>query len=135
MKNEIFWLVLTIIATSLFWVPYILDRIIEHKLIPALRNPNRDSRPSTLWANRLMYAHENAVENMVLFAPLVILIQYMELSSSATITAAMVYFFSRIGHVIFYTFGVPYLRTIAYFTGWLAQSYLAIVVILSFLGE
>lgn len=132
MKNEIFWLVLTIIVTSLFWVPYILDRIIENKLIPALRNPNRDSRPNTPWANRLMYAHENAVENMVLFAPLVISIQYLELSTNGTITAAMVYFYSRVGHVVFYTLGVPYLRTMAYFIGWLAQSYLAVVIILSF---
>jgi len=132
MKNEIFWLVLTIIVTSLFWVPYILNRIVENKLIPALRNPNRDSRPNTPWANRLMYAHENAVENMVLFAPLVILVQYLGLSTNQTITAAMVYFFARVGHVIFYTLGVPYLRTIAYFIGWLALLYLAIVIILSF---
>jgi uncharacterized MAPEG superfamily protein len=132
MKNEIFWLVLTIVVTSLLWVPYILDRIFEHKLIPALRNPNRDSRPKTQWANRLMYAHENAVENMVLFAPLVILVQYLQLSTMTTIMASMVYFFARLSHVVFYTFGVPYLRTIAYFTGWLAQSYLAIVILISF---
>lgn len=129
MKNEIFWLVLTIVVTSLLWLPYILDRILEHKLIPALRNPNRDCRPKTMWANRLMYAHENAVENMVLFAPLVLAIMYLELSTASTILASMVYFFARLAHIIMYTFGVPYLRTIAYFTGWLAQSYLAIVLL------
>ena len=131
MKNEIFWLVLTIIVTSLFWLPYILDRMFEHKLIPALRNPNRDSRPKSQWANRLMYAHENAVENMVLFAPLVILIQYLQLSTNETVLAAMVYFFARVAHVLLYTFGVPFLRTIAFFIGWLAQSYLAIVILRS----
>ncbi len=131
MKNEIFWLVLTIIVTSLFWLPYILDRMFEHKLIPALRNPNRDSRPKSQWANRLMYAHENAVENMVLFAPLVILIQYLQLSTNETVLAAMVYFFARVAHVVLYTFGVPFLRTIAFFIGWLAQSYLAIVILRS----
>ena len=131
MKNEIFWLVLTIIVTSLFWLPYILDRMFEHKLIPALRNPNRDSRPKSQWANRLMYAHENAVENMVLFAPLVILIQYLQLSTNETVLAAMVYFFARVAHVLLYTFGVPFVRTIAFFIGWLAQSYLAIVILRS----
>ena len=129
MKNEIFWLVITIIMTSLFWVPYILDRILEHKLIPALRNPNRDSRPTNQWANRLMYAHENAVENMVLFAPLVLLVHFLHLSTEATVLAAMIYFFARMAHVIMYTFGVPYLRTIAYFIGWVAQSYLAIKIL------
>ena len=131
MKNEIFWLILTIITTSLFWLPYILDRIFEHKLIPALRNPNRDSRPKSQWANRLMYAHENAVENMVLFAPLVILIRYLQLSTNETVIAAMVYFFARVAHVLLYTFGVPYLRTIAFFIGWLAQSYLAVIILMS----
>lgn len=56
MKNEIFWLVLTILLTSLIWEPYILDRIMEHKLIPALRNPNRDERPKSQWANRELVA-------------------------------------------------------------------------------
>ncbi|MCF6299981.1 MAG: MAPEG family protein [Proteobacteria bacterium] len=129
MKNEIYWLVLTIIATSLFWVPYILNRIAEHKLIPALRNPNRDKRPKSQWANRLMYAHENAVENLVLFAPLVLVIQHLQLSTESTITATMIYFFARLFHVFFYTFGVPYARTIAYFIAWLSQSYLAIVIV------
>ena len=133
MKNEIFWLLLTILLTSVFWVPYIIDRILENKLIPALRNPNRDSRPKSQWANRLMYAHDNAVENMVLFAPLVILVQYLQLSTATTINAAMVYFFARLLHVIFYTFGVPYLRTVAYFSGWLAQTYLAIILLKYFL--
>ena len=132
MKNEIFWLILTIITTSLFWLPYILDRIFEHKLIPALRNPNRDSRPKSQWANRLMYAHENAVENMVLFAPLVILIHYLQLSTNETVMAAMTYFFARVAHVLLYTFGVPYLRTLAFFIGWLAQTYLAIIILKSF---
>ena len=76
-----------------------------------------------------MYAHENAVENMVLFAPLVLLVHFLRLSTEETVLAAMIYFFARLGHVIIYTFGVPYMRTIAYFVGWLAQSYLAIVIL------
>ncbi len=130
MKNELFWLVSTIILTSVLWIPYILNRIVENKLIPALRNPNRDSRPKTQWANRLMYAHENAVENIVLFAPLALLVHFLQLSTQATIGATLVYFFARLSHAILYTFGIPYLRTLAYFVGWLAQMYLAYVVLL-----
>lgn len=131
MKNEIYWLTLTIILTSLIWIPYILNRIMEHQLIPALRNPNRDSRPKSHWANRLMYAHENAVENLVLFAPLVILVLYLNISSKQTIIATMVYFFARLFHVVVYVFGVPYFRTIFFATAWLAQTYLAIIIIKS----
>jgi uncharacterized MAPEG superfamily protein len=132
MKNEIYWLVLTILLTSVIWIPYILNRIYEHKLIPALKNPNRDSRPKSEWANRMMYAHENAVENLVLFAPLVILIQYLQLSTSATVMASMVYFFGRLAHAVIYTFGIPYLRTLSFAIAFGAQFYLAIVILKSF---
>jgi len=130
MKNEIFWLVLTILLTGTMWAPYILNRISEYKLIPALRNPNRDSRPKSQWANRLMYAHENAVENMVLFAPLVILILYLQLSTSHTIIATMIFFFARVAHAILYTLGVAYFRTLSYAIGWMAQTYLAIIILM-----
>ncbi len=129
MNTEIYWLTLTIILTSVLWVPYIIDRILEHKLIPALRNPNRDARPKSAWANRLMYAHENAVENMVLFAPLVLAVLFLGLTNETTMMASMVYFYTRLAHVIFYTFGVPYLRTFAFFIGFLAQMALAITIL------
>ncbi len=131
MKNEIYWLVLTIILTSVVWIPYVLNRIYEHKLIPALKNPNRDSRPKSEWANRMMYAHENAVENLVLFAPLVLLISYLQLSTSATITASMIYFFGRLAYTVIYTFGIPYIRTLSFAIAWGAQFYLAIIILRS----
>ncbi len=132
MKNEIFWLTLTILMTSLFWVPYILNRISEHKLIPALRNPNRDKRPSSAWANRMMYAHENATENLALFAPLVLIVQLLALNNNATLIASMVYFCSRLAHYFIYTFGIPYLRTLAFFIGFLANITLAIIILQHF---
>lgn len=121
MKTEIYWLTMTILVTAVYWVPYILDRIRENSLIPALRNPNRDARPESKWANRMMYAHENAIENLMLFAPLVLTVQILTLNNETTLMATLVYFFTRIAHLIFYTFGIPYLRTIAFFIGFLAQ--------------
>ncbi len=131
MKNEIFWLTLTILRTSLFWLPYILNRISEHQLIPALRNPNRDKRPSAAWANRMMYAHENATENLVLFAPLVMIIQLLQLNNDMTLIASAVYFFSRLAHYLIYTFGIPYLRTLAFFISFLANITLVTVILKS----
>ena len=128
MKTDIFWLTLTILMTSLFWVPYILNRISEHKLIPALRNPNRDKRPTSTWANRMMYAHENAIENLALFAPLVLTIQVLQLNNGVTLMASFIYFCSRLAHYLIYTFGIPYLRTLAFFIGFLANITLVIVI-------
>ncbi len=129
MKNEIYWLTLTIVMTAVFWVPYLLNRITEHQLIPALRNPNRDARPKSEWANRMMYAHENAVENLILFAPLVIGVHILGLSNSQTVMAATIYFFARLAHFFIYTFGIPYFRSIAFFIGFLSQMVLAFTIL------
>ena len=129
MKTEIYWLTLTIVITALFWVPYILNRIAEHQLIPALKNPNRDARPQSQWANRMMYAHENAIENIALFAPLVIMVHILGLSTETTVIASMIYFFTRVAHFTLYTLGIPYLRTLAFFVGFLAQMTLAFAIL------
>jgi len=132
MNTELFWLTMTILATALFWLPYIINRIFEHKLIPALRNPNRDARPKAKWANRLMYAHENAVENLVLFVPLVLIVHLLNLTNETTALACMIYFFTRIAHVMLYTLGISYLRTLAFFIGFLMQMQLGFIIISSF---
>jgi len=38
-------------------------------------NSNTDPTPTALWAKRLMRAHANPVENLVIFAPLVLTIE------------------------------------------------------------
>lgn len=125
MNTELFWLVLTIILTGSLWVPYIVNRIIENGLMTALRNPKPDEPPKADWANRLMHAHSNAVENLVIFAPLVCLLLIMDVSTPETILATTVYFGARLAHAVIYTLGIPYFRTIAFFTGFLAQMMLA----------
>ena len=40
MSRELFWLVLTVAMTGLFWVPYILDRIMVRGLVGAMANPS-----------------------------------------------------------------------------------------------
>ena len=74
MTREFMWLTLTVILTGLMWVPYILDRIKVRGVKGAMANPSpRDKRQSP-WAERLYFAHTNAVENLVIFAPLVLIL-------------------------------------------------------------
>jgi len=44
MSKEIFWLVLTVAMTGLFWVPYILDRIMVRGLMGAMANPSPNDK-------------------------------------------------------------------------------------------
>ena len=72
LSTEIYWLCLSILFSSLMWLPYIINRMIEMGLWHALYNPQPDTRPRAQWAERMQRAHDNSVENMVIFAPLVI---------------------------------------------------------------
>jgi MAPEG family len=81
MPKEFFWLMLTIILTGLMWIPYILDRAAVRGLAVTLGNPSPSDKPQSAWAQRMMAAHDNAVENLVLFAPLVLVAHALQIST------------------------------------------------------
>ncbi len=129
LSTELYWLTLTLIMTAIMWMPYIVNRLIEHSPLTALMNPQPDLRPTAQWAERLMRAHDNAVENLVIFAPLVLILHIMGISTTMTATACLIYFFARLCHLLLYTFGVPLLRTIAFFIGFLCQMALGLTIL------
>jgi len=124
MKAELLYLVYVTALTGLLWVPYILDRIATWGLTTAVGYPDNPPAQSA-WARRLMKAHVNAVENLVVFAALVLAADALEVSNSAIATAAMVYFWARVVHVIAYTFAIPWVRTLAFAVGFFAQAVIA----------
>jgi uncharacterized MAPEG superfamily protein len=128
MTKELMWLTLTVILTGLLWVPYILDRIMVRGLMGAMGNPSRNDKPQSGWAQRLYFAHTNAVENLVIFAPLVLILDTMGISTQATVIACAVYFWARLAHVIVYTLGLPVFRTLAFAVGFAAQVTLVLAI-------
>ena len=128
MTKELMWLTLTVILTGLLWVPYILDRIKVRGLKATLGNPTRTDKPQSPWAQRLYFAHTNAVDNLVIFAPLVLILDSQGYSTPGTVTSCAVYFWARLAHAIVYTMGVPVLRTLAFTVGFLAQAALVLAV-------
>lgn len=128
MTREVLWLTLTVILTGVLWIPYILDRIMVRGVIGAMANPSRNDKPQSPWAQRLYFAHTNAVENLVVFAALVLILDTQGHSTMSTVIACAVYFWARLAHVIVYVLGVPVLRTLAFTVGFLAQAALALAV-------
>lgn len=128
MTRELMWLTLTVILTGLMWVPYILDRVMVRGVVGAMANPSRRDKAQSPWAMRLYFAHTNAVENLIIFAPLVLVLDALGHATEVTAIACAVYFWSRLAHVIVYTMGIPVLRTLAFAVGFLAQAALAIAV-------
>jgi uncharacterized MAPEG superfamily protein len=128
MSNELTWLTLTIILTGVLWVPYILNRVMVRGLMGAMANPSRGDKPQSPWAQRLYFAHTNAVENLVIFAPLVLILDAQGHSTMTTALACAVFFWARLAHAILYTMGIPVLRTLAFTVGFLAQVALVLAV-------
>ncbi len=129
MTIEIYWLTLTVLMTALFWMPYIVNRMVELGIIGAISNPETDAMPKAAWAQRMMAAHNNAVENLVIFAPLAITVHLLGAGTELTATAVKVYFFARLVHYIVYTLGIPGIRTVTFVIGFACQVILALSIL------
>ena len=128
MSTKLFWLVLTVAMTGLLWVPYILDRIMARGLVGAMANPSPTDKAQSPWARRMMAAHTNAVENLVIFAPLVLTARALSIATAVTAFACALYFWSRLAHVVVYTLGIPVLRTLSFACGFAAQVLLVLAI-------
>lgn len=129
LSPELFWLIMTLLMTALFWIPYIINRMLELGILNALWDRFGLIDTNKDWARRMMQAHDNAIENLVLFAPLVILVQMTETNTTATATACMIYFFARLIHYLVFTFAIPLLRVLTFLIGAGVQIFLAITLL------
>src|SRR3954470_19604613 len=120
MKTDLIYLTYVTALTAMLWVPYILDRIAVRGLIDTVGYPD-NPKPQSVWAQRLMKAHANAVENLVVFATLVLVASALGISGSSLAMAAMIYFWARVAHAIVYVLGLPWLRTLAFTAAFIAQ--------------
>ena len=105
-----------------------LDRAQVRGLWAALDNPKPGDTPQSPWAMRLYFAHSNAVENLVVFAPLVLILDSLNVSTWATVIACAGFFWARLAHAILYALGVPVLRTVAFLVGFLCQVVLVLAI-------
>jgi uncharacterized MAPEG superfamily protein len=126
MSREIYWLTLTVGMTSLFWIPYVLNRMVVRGIGGTLANPAPEDKPLAPWATRARAAHANSTESLVLFAPAVLAVHAMGTGDHATDIACALFFYSRLVHFVVYTAGIPVLRTLAFFGGWIGIAILVL---------
>src|SRR6188472_2628965 len=124
MKTELQSLVWVTILTAVMWIPYVLDRVAVLGLRDTVGYP-LEPKPQSPWARRMKAAHDNAVENLVVFAALVLVANTLGISNGVTALAASLYFWARFVHVIAYTFALPWIRTLAFVAGFVAQAVFA----------
>lgn len=120
MSGAMTYLAWTAVLTALIWIPYTLNMIMVRGLIDAVGYP-ADPKPLAPWAQRMKKAHYNAVENLVVFAVLVLVAHTTGASDSIIDMAALIYFWTRVAHIVVFTVGIPWVRTLSFVAGSVCQ--------------
>ncbi len=129
MSSEIFYLVLSTGLCLILWIPYLMERIFNQGLIDTAGYPEKIAEPAK-WAQRSKLAHKNMLENLPIFAILIICLNILEISNANTLLAASLFFYARVAHAVVYTLGIPWIRTLAFVASWLANIILFINIII-----
>lgn len=124
MNAELVYLAWTAVLTGVLWIPYILDRFVRWGITDTVGYPS-GPKPQSPWAVRLMRAHSNAVENLAVFAALVLVAHAAGISNALTVGACATYFWARLVHAVAYAFALPWVRTLAFVAGFCAQAVIA----------
>jgi uncharacterized MAPEG superfamily protein len=130
-SSELYSLTVISTATALMWVPYVLARMTTHGVLRAIGTPGAGYPADAPWADRARRAHLNAIENLVVFAPLVLVCAIIGVSSGATVLSAQIYVAARLAHYVIYAAGIPVVRTIAFLAGACATFAIAVVLLSS----
>jgi uncharacterized MAPEG superfamily protein len=88
---------------------------------------NREGLPEIKgWAGRAKRAHLNMVENMVLFAALVLIAAVAGKANAMTAMGAAIFFWGRVAYAVIYVAGIAWLRTAAWFVSVIGMVLIAI---------
>lgn len=119
MTSELVSLTWVAALSAIMWIPYILNTITVRGLVDAVGYPE-SPKPLAPWAERMKKAHYNSVENLALFATLVLVAHAAGISNETTVLVCKVYFWARVIHFVSYTAGIPWVRTLSFAVGWLS---------------
>ncbi len=123
MTVELTYLAAATLLTLLIRGAWMLNKVQVRGLGVVVGYP-KESKPLSEWAHRLWVAHEDAIQSLVTFAVLVIIVQMSRLADDSTAMAAAVYFWARLLHVFAYIFALRWIKTIAYLSGLFSQLWL-----------
>jgi len=113
MTPELIYLVWSAVLTFVLMLIAVSGATLQVGL-PTLAG-NREGMPDmTSWAGRAERAHSNMLENLVLFAILVLVAQAAGVRNAMTLLGAQLFFWGRVGHAVLYIAGIPWARTAAW---------------------
>jgi len=110
MKPELSFLVWSVLLAFVQVVVAVLGAQMQVGLLTLVGN--REKFPEiTGWAGRAARAHRNMIENLVVFAALVLVAVAAGRTNAMTLLGAQLFFWARLAYAVVYLVGIPWLRT------------------------
>jgi uncharacterized MAPEG superfamily protein len=113
MKPELMLLVWAVLLTFVQMLVAVSGATLQVGL-PALVGNREGLAACTGWAGRATRAHRNMLENLVLFAALVLVAAIAGKTNSTTLLGAQIFVWARVAYAVIYIAGLPWLRTAAW---------------------
>ena len=110
MKPELALLVWTVLLAFVQMLVAVMGATLRVGL-PTLAGNREGLAPCTGWAGRAARAHHNMLENLVLFAALVLVAVVAGRTNGTTLLGAQLFFWARLAYALVYLAGIPWLRT------------------------
>jgi uncharacterized MAPEG superfamily protein len=110
MKPELMLLVLTVGLTFVQMLIAVSGATLQVGL-PKLAGNREGLGPCAGWVGRAQRAHTNMLENLVLFASLVLVAVLAGKTNDTTLMGAQIFFWARVAYAVVYMLGIPWLRT------------------------
>lgn len=124
MTVEVRWLVFTALFIGSLWIPYIVGVNMtsfegKHRLFDRSPDPGK----MVPWVNRSLRAHQNALEQLLPFAIIVIAGANSGVSTSTTTACAITFFWLRVAHAAGMISGFARfpIRPAIYFANWIVM--------------
>ena len=97
--------------------------------MPVAVGSRDDCREPSTYCKRTLRLRDNMLENMLLFAPVVLMAAAMDVSNATTVLGAQLFFYARVGHAVVYLGGWPWIRTVLWAAGLVGTVLIAIELI------
>jgi len=113
MKPELMWLLWAVALTVVQMLVAVSGATLQVGL-PMLAS-NRDKMPAlTGWTWRADRAHRNMLQNLVLFAAVVLVAVVANKTNASTLIGAQIFVWGRVAYALIYLAGIPWLRTLSW---------------------
>ena len=113
MTTDLTMLALSALLCVMLALPGVIALVLTKGLSFAVGNRDQ-SYELPDWGNRAKRAHQNMVENLPVFAALILAAHVSGASNDATAMGASLFFWGRVAHAVTYLVGVPWARTLAF---------------------